>query len=191
MSGIRPLSRLGLIGLALAALLLGACGSSAGASGQSGFGPRRSATATAVAGIAVQPIATARPVRTAAPPTSPYTLVRTYTDANKREIKLFYGRGVGRSGDWGWAHIVGKHLKGEWADGGPITTFDVIGVTTPEAVQEIIGRAITEDRDPNSAARGRREYRLPVPNTRYEVLTVVGSDGAIITAYPDSPRTTR
>jgi hypothetical protein len=55
-------------------------------------------------------------------------------------------------------------------------------------VQEIIGRTLLEDARPDSAARGRREYRLPVPATRYEVLTVVGSDGAIITAYPDSPR---
>ena len=181
MSGIRPFARLGLIGLALAALVLGACGAGAGA--------RRPPTATAIAVVA--PPTTPRPARTAAPATSPYTLVRAYTDANKREIKLLHGRGVGRAGDWGWAHIVGKHLKGEWADGGPITTFDVIGVTTPEAVQEIIGRTVTEDRAPDSSARGRREYRLPIPNTRYEVLTVVGSDGAIITAYPDSPRAGR
>jgi hypothetical protein len=117
---------------------------------------------------------------------SPYTVVRTYTDAQGRPITLYLGRGLGTSGDWGWAHIIGKHLYGEWRAGGPLTTFDVVGVTTEAGVQDIIGRTLAEDGRPDDSARGRREYRLPIPNTRYEMLTVVGSDGAIITAYPDA-----
>jgi hypothetical protein len=85
---------------------------------------------------------------------------------------------------------VGKHVHGEWYDGGPLTTFDVIGVTTPGEVQEIIGRSL-QDPAPDTAANGRREYRLAIPSSRYEALTVVGSDGAIITAYPDTPSRTR
>jgi len=173
-----------LAGLLLAALLVAACGGSGAPSSPSGFGPRqRFATPTPAV------TATARPPGT--PTSSPYTVVRTFKDARERTITLHYGRAVGRSGDWGWAHIVGKHLKGEWRDGGPITTFEVVGLTTPEAVQEIIGRTVREDREPDDSARGRREYRLPMPGSRYEVLTVVGSDGAIITAYPDSPRAPR
>jgi hypothetical protein len=117
---------------------------------------------------------------------SPYTTVRTYMDARNRTITLYHGRAVGRRGDWGWAHIVGKHLYGQWADGGPVTTFDIVGVTTPEGVQTMIGRVLKEGRT-RDVANGRREYRLAV-NSRYEVLTVVGSDGAVITAYPDGAR---
>jgi hypothetical protein len=181
----RPAGWLRLASLLAAALLVAACGASASPGNPPGFGPR-SRPITPTPAVAATPRPASSPVGI-----SPYTVVRTYADARGRTITLYYGRAVGRRGDWGWAHIIGKHLKGEWLDGGPITTFGVIGITTPEAVQEIIGRAVREDGQPDDVARGRREYRLPVQNGRYEVLTVVGSDGAIITAYPDGPREVR
>lgn len=124
-----------------------------------------------------------------ATPASPRSVVAVFNDTKGRPITLFYGRAVGRRGDWGWSHIIGKHLKGEWFDGGPITNFSVIGVTTPDQVQEIIKRSL-QDTQPDPSSNGRSEYRLRI-DERYEMLTVVGSDGAIITAYPDSPRRAR
>jgi hypothetical protein len=130
------------------------------------------------------------PAGTTLAPRDPQTVVRTFTDADGRTITLYYGRGLGRRGDWGWAHIINKHLYGEWSDGGPVTTFDVIGLASPEEVQNLIGRTLRQDARPDPSSNGRREYRLPVDNG-YEMLVVVGSDGAIITAYPDRPRRSR
>jgi hypothetical protein len=156
-----------LLVLLLTALVVAGCGGGAPSTPGS-IGRLRFATPTPVVTATPRAGATARPESV-----SPYTVVRSYTDGRGRAVTLYHGRAVGLRGDWGWAHIVGKHLKGEWFDGGPITTFSVIGVTTPEAVQEVIGRSLKE---------------LPIPSSPYEVLTVVGSGGAVITAYPDSAR---
>ncbi|MCC6628433.1 MAG: hypothetical protein IT340_13670 [Chloroflexi bacterium] len=192
MSRRRRWWRLGLI--LIVALVVAACSGAPPPNSPPGAGGRgrgfvgvpptpttRPATPTPVRPAGTMP---ARPTASAVA-SSPYTVVRTFTDAQGRTVTLYHGRGLGTRGDWGWAHIIGKHLYGEWRDGGPLTTFDVVGVTTEAGVQDLIGRALAEDRRPDDSARGRREYRLPVANSRYELLTVVGSDGAIITAYPD------
>ena len=174
--------RLLLASLLLVGLTLAGCATGAGGPGGQGSFRSRFATPTA-------PPAAASPRATVAN-ISPRAVVRTFTDANGRTITLYHGRAVGRQGDWGWAHIVGKHLKGEWHDGGPITRFDVVGVTTPEGVQDLINRTLLQDSQPDAVGSGRREYRLPL-SAQYESLVVVGGDGAIITAYPAPPRRPR
>lgn len=177
-----------LAGLLLALLTLGACSVGPVAEGTPGAPPAatrlpfRARFATPTPPATLQPRPTAA---SAAANTSPRAIVRTFTDAGGRTITLYYGRAVGRRGDWGWAHILGKHLRGEWYDGGPVTTFKEVAVTTPEEVQDLIDRTLLQDARPDAAAGGRREYRLPL-SARHEMLVVVGNDGAIITAYPDS-----
>ena len=108
--------------------------------------------------------------------------MRAYTDGQGRKILLLQGRGSGHRGDWGWLHIKGKHVEGHWSDGGRVTTYaEAMGASSDERVQEVIGQALQQ---PASSDHGRWLYRYPVPDTRYEVLVVVGSDGTIITAYP-------
>lgn len=99
-------------------------------------------------------------------------------------MRLIYGRGEGRRGDYGWAHIYGKHVQGIWFDGGTITTFPrSVGTKTPEEVLELISKSI-QDRRPDDEPNSRRSYVYQVPNTSRDVFTVVGNDGTIITAYP-------
>lgn len=114
----------------------------------------------------------------------PQTLVRTFEDGEGNEIKLLLGKGTGHKGDWGWAHIVDKHIHGHWLDGGIITTFpNAVGAKTEADVQALIEKTLqqrpTED-------HGRFLYRYPVPGTSYRILVVVGNDHeTIITAYPE------
>ncbi len=111
-------------------------------------------------------------------------VVRTFTDGQKRPIRLTYGRGSGHGGDYGWAHILGKHVNGIWYDGGTITTFpQALGAKTPEAVVDLIGKSL-QDSSPNDSGGGRRSYVYAVPGTNRDVFTVVGNDGTIITSYP-------
>ena len=184
-----------LITLAAVALVMTGCaGQSQGAAPATAAGPavattRSAATPRAASTRAAAPVPTRLTSVKPLPTTTdaglePRTVIRVFSDARQRSITLYYGRGLGRSGDWGWAHILGKHLYGEWRDGGPITTFDVIGVTTAEGVVEAIQRSL-QDPDPETSDAGRRLYRAPAGGDRYEILTVVGGDGAIITAYPD------
>jgi hypothetical protein len=142
-------------------------------------GARATTAVTATAHAGALPLPT-----TPDAPLDPRTVIRTFADARGRAITLYYGRGAGRGGDWGWAHILGKHLYGEWRDGGPVTTFSVVGITTPEGVLAAIGSSLRDPR-PTDGNGGRREYRVLATTGRHELLTVVGSDGAIITAYPD------
>jgi hypothetical protein len=112
------------------------------------------------------------------------TVVRTFTDVEGRQVRLTYGRGTGHGGDYGWAHIYGKHVKGIWYDGGTITTYPkALGTKTPDEVVELIGKSI-QDKKPDDAGNGRRTYVYAVPGTNRDVFTVVGDDGTIITAYP-------
>lgn len=111
-------------------------------------------------------------------------VVKTFTDDEGRTIKLVYGRGTGHGGDYGWAHILGKHINGIWYDGGTITTYPkALGTKSAMEVVNLIGKSL-EDKNPDNAGGGRRSYVYAVPNTRYDVFTVVGNDGTIITAYP-------
>lgn len=113
-------------------------------------------------------------------------LVRTYVDGQGQTIRLLQGRGEGGGGDWGWLHIKGKHVDGQWSGGGPVTTFPAaLGATSDEAVQDLIGQALQQSPE---LERGRSLYHYAVPGTPYEVLVVVGNDGTIITAYPERPR---
>jgi hypothetical protein len=186
MTPILPLFRL-LAGLTLAALLLVGC-ADADARPEQTAAPSPAATTARVA--TMMPAARVSPAAATLAARDQRAVVRSFTDADGRAITLYYGRGLGRRGDWGWAHIINKHLYGEWSEGGPVTTFDVIGVATPQEVQDLIGRALRRDTRPDPSSDGRREYRLPVANG-YEMLVVVGNDGAIITAYPDRPRRSR
>ncbi len=112
------------------------------------------------------------------------TVVRSFTDAQGRSVKLLYGRGNGRGGDYGWAHIYGKHVQGIWYDGGTITTFPkALGTKTPDDVVGLLGKSL-QDKKPDDAGNGRRSYVYFVPNTNRDVFTVVGNDGTIITSYP-------
>jgi hypothetical protein len=112
------------------------------------------------------------------------TVIRTFTDAQNRTIKLIYGRGTGHGGDYGWGHIYGKHVQGIWYDGGTITTFPkALGAKTPEQVVDLIGKSL-QDKKPDDAGNGRRSYVYAVPGTNRDVFTVVGNDGTIITSYP-------
>jgi hypothetical protein len=111
-------------------------------------------------------------------------VVRTFTDLEGRTIRLLYGRGAGHGGDYGWAHILGKHVNGIWYDGGTITTFPkAVGAKTPAEVISLIDKSL-EDKTPDSQSGGRRSYVYFVPGTKNDVFTVVGSDGTIITSYP-------
>ncbi|NWJ48475.1 MAG: hypothetical protein HXX08_21675 [Chloroflexi bacterium] len=112
------------------------------------------------------------------------SVVRTFTDAQGRTVRLTYGRGVGHSGDYGWAHIVGKHVQSIWYDGGTITTFPkALGTRSLADVLDLIGKSL-QDKAPDDQGNGRRSYVYQVPGTNSDVFTVVGSDGTIITAYP-------
>ena len=111
-------------------------------------------------------------------------VVKTFTDVNGKNIKLLYGRGSGHGGDYGWAHIMGKHLNGIWYDGGTITTFpQAVGAKTPQAVIDLIGKSL-QDLKPDAQPGGRFGYNYAVPGTNKDIFTVVGSDGTIITSYP-------
>ncbi len=111
-------------------------------------------------------------------------VVRSFTDDTGRPIKLTFGRGNGHGGDYGWAHIYGKHVQGIWYDGGTITTFPkAINTKSPEEVVGLIGKSL-QDKSPDNAGNGRRSYVYAVPGTTRDVFTVVGSDGTIITSYP-------
>ncbi|NWJ98326.1 MAG: hypothetical protein HXX20_21445 [Chloroflexi bacterium] len=113
-------------------------------------------------------------------------IVRSFTDAQGRSIKLTYGRGTGHGGDYGWAHILGKHINGIWYDGGILTTFpQAVGAKTPAVVVDLIGKSL-QDKNPDNQSGGRRTYIYAVPGTNQDVFTVVGSDGTIITSYPVS-----
>lgn len=114
----------------------------------------------------------------------PQTLIRTFEDGEGNEIKLLLGKGTGHKGDWGWAHIVDKHMRGHWLDGGIITTFpNAVGAKTEADVQALIGKTLQQR---PSQDRGRFLYRYPVPGTSYRILVVVGNDHeTIITAYPE------
>lgn len=112
------------------------------------------------------------------------TVIHTFTDNEGRSVKLIYGRGAGHGGDYGWAHILGKHVNGIWYDGGTITTFPkALGTKTPQDVINLIGKSL-EDKNPDNQGGGRRGYNYAVPNTNRDVFTVVGNDGTIITSYP-------
>ncbi len=111
-------------------------------------------------------------------------VVRSFTDAQGRAIKLTYGRGSGHGGDYGWAHILGKHINGIWYDGGTITTFPkAVGAKTPAEVVDLIGRSL-QDKKPDDQSGGRRGYVYVVAGTNSDVFTVTGNDGTIITSYP-------
>lgn len=111
-------------------------------------------------------------------------VVRTFTDQQGHTIRLLYGRGTGHSGDYGWAHILAKHINGVWYDGGTITTFPkALGTKTPAEVINLIDKSL-QDKNPDSQSGGRRSYVYFVPGTKNDVFTVVGADGTIITAYP-------
>lgn len=113
------------------------------------------------------------------------TVIRTFTDKKGRTAKLIYGRGNGRGGDYGWAHIYGKHVLGIWYDGGTITTFPkALGTKTPDEVAELVGKSITQDNNPDEQGNNRRSYVYAVSGTNFDVFTVVGGDGTIITSYP-------
>jgi hypothetical protein len=112
------------------------------------------------------------------------TIIRTFTDAQGRTVRLLYGRGNGHSGDYGWAHILGKHINGIWYDGGTITTFPkAVNAKTPAEVITLIGKSL-QDQKPDDEGGGRRSYVYAVPGTNKDVFTVVGSDGTLITSYP-------
>jgi hypothetical protein len=112
------------------------------------------------------------------------TVIRTFKDGAGRTIRLTYGRGTGHNGDYGWAHIYGKHTQGIWYDGGTITTFPkTLGTKSPEQVIDLIGKSL-QDKNPDNAGNGRRSYVYAVAGTNWDVFTVVGSDGTIITSYP-------
>ncbi len=112
------------------------------------------------------------------------TVIRTFTDAQGRPIKLLYGRGTGHNSDYGWAHIYGKHFKGIWYDGGTLTTFPkAVGATTPDEVIALLGKSLSDPK-PDDGGNGKRTYSYEVPNTGKDIFTVVGSDGTVITSYP-------
>ena len=97
---------------------------------------------------------------------------------------LYYGRGSGHSGDFGWAHIKGKHINGIWYDGGIITTYpQAFGTTSDIQVLSLINKTL-QDAHPKPSG-DRTEFRYKPSGSRYDVLAVVGSDGTIITAYPE------
>jgi hypothetical protein len=112
------------------------------------------------------------------------TVIRNFSDSQGRKVKLVYGRGSGHNGDYGWAHIYGKHFKGIWYDGGTISTFPQdAGAKTPQDVVDLIQKSLT-DQKPDSEANDRLSYSYPIPGRNKDVFTVVGNDGTIITSYP-------
>jgi len=112
------------------------------------------------------------------------TVIRNFSDSQGRKVKLVYGRGTGHNGDYGWAHIYGKHFKGIWYDGGTISTFPQdAGAKTPQDVVDLIQKSLT-DRQPDSEANDRLSYSYQIPGRNKDVFTVVGNDGTIITSYP-------
>lgn len=112
------------------------------------------------------------------------TVLRNFTDSQNRQVKLTYGRGTGYGGDYGWAHIYGKHFKGIWYDGGTISTFPLdAGAKTPQEVVNLIQKSLT-DVKPDKEANDRLSYSYPIPGRNKDVFTVVGNDGTIITSYP-------
>ena len=112
-------------------------------------------------------------------------VVCTFHDSRGKNAYLYYGRGTGHSGDYGWAHIKGKHIDGIWYDGGIVTTYPTaFGTTSDVQVLSLINKAL---QDPQPKPSGDRfEFRYKPNGSRYNVLAVVGSDGTIITAYPES-----
>lgn len=174
---------LGLIFTALTLLtgLLGACGDVSEVNSNemtvqarpSIEGPRKTVTAAA-AGI--------EPGLTNQYPEK--TLIRSFSDINGRKVKLTYGRGSGHGGDYGWAHIYGKHVNGIWYDGGTISTFPLdAGTKTPQEVINLIQKSLTDPK-PDNEANDRLSYSYPIPGRNKDVFTVVGNDGTIITSYP-------
>ena len=112
------------------------------------------------------------------------TVIRNFNDSQGRKVKLIYGRGTGHNGDYGWAHIYGKHFKGIWYDGGTISTFPQdAGAKTPQDVVDLIQKSLT-DRKPDPEANDRLSYSYPIPGRNKDIFTVVGNDGTIITSYP-------
>ena len=112
------------------------------------------------------------------------TVVRSFTDSQGDTVRLLYGRGTGHGGDYGWAHIYGKHFKGIWYDGGTVTTYpQAFGSDSPDQVVSLINQSL-QDKTPDDAGNGRYSYIYAVSGTNYDVFTVVGNDGVIITAYP-------
>ncbi len=112
------------------------------------------------------------------------TLIRSFSDINGRKVKLTYGRGSGHGGDYGWAHIYGKHVNGIWYDGGTISTFPLdAGTKTPQEVVNLIQKSLT-DQKPDNEANDRLSYSYPIPGRNKDIFTVVGNDGTIITSYP-------
>ncbi|MDB5078249.1 MAG: hypothetical protein JWP00_173 [Chloroflexi bacterium] len=142
-------------------------------------GPRRTATAVVAATTAVS---VSEPSLTAEYPEK--TLIRSFTDLSGRKIKLVYGRGNGRGGDYGWAHIYGKHVKGIWYDGGTISTFPQdAGTKTPHEVVNLIEKSLGDPK-PDKTGNDRLSYSYQIPGRNKDVFTVVGNDGTIITSYP-------
>lgn len=112
------------------------------------------------------------------------TLIRSFSDLQGRKVKLIYGRGTGHGGDYGWAHIYGKHINGIWYDGGTISTFPLdAGTRTPQEVVNLIQKSLV-DQQPDKEANDRLSYSYPIPGRNKDVFTVVGNDGTIITSYP-------
>jgi hypothetical protein len=112
------------------------------------------------------------------------TVLRNFTDSQNRKVRLTYGRGTGHGGDYGWAHIYGKHFKGIWYDGGTISTFPLdAGAKTPLEVVNLIQKSLT-DLKPDKEANDRLSYSYAIPGRNKDVFTVVGNDGTIITSYP-------
>ena len=112
-------------------------------------------------------------------------VIRTYPTSDGRTATLPYGRGTGRAGDYGWAHIRNKHVYGVWLEGGPLTRFGEVGVCGERETQDAIGAALQTVRPTKQGDRA--VYRAPLPDGRGTVLVVVGGDGTIITAYPVLP----
>jgi hypothetical protein len=113
------------------------------------------------------------------------TVIRTFVDGQGLTISLPYGRAAACTGDFGWAHIVDKHVLGNWPCPGILTTFpDLVGAATEESVQALIYMALQEPPVPSG---NRFLYRWPVPGTPYPIDVVVTSpaDGStIITSFP-------
>jgi hypothetical protein len=142
-------------------------------------------------------IAGSRPAETVTPPGAtaggqagqtagargPRSLVCTFQDGQGRTIKLSYGKGRGHRGDWGWAHIVDKHIRGHWEDGGVVTTFpQAFGTRSEEEVQNLIRQALQQR---PHMSHGRPLYDWKPRQGSYRVTVVVGEDQeTIITAYP-------
>lgn len=107
-----------------------------------------------------------------------------FVDKQGRKAQLTEGRGTGHSGDYGLAHILGKHVLGIWHEGGPITTFGKeLGVKNPNKIKKLVGESI-EKGDSAGVQDNKRTYNYPVPGTKSNIYTVVSNDGKIITSFP-------